>query len=251
MIGVCSNNMKRKLIASIILNCLLIIGFVFVLVHYSVAAKPVEKVQENAVSETAILKSTYYMIKNDIFENTADSTDEIVFLGDSITDIGDWENDFPDKNIVNQGINGDTTYGVLNRIDNLVRLKPRKVFIMIGINDIAKGLDTEKLLVNYNNILSEIKSGSPDTEIYVQSILPINQKMADKYYTLKDGNKIISDINDKLEKIAADQNVTYLDLYPEFLNSGADLDSSYTLDGLHLNEKGYQLWVNEISNLVE
>lgn len=122
---------------------------------------------------------------------------------------------------------------------------------MIGINDIAKGLDTEKLLVNYNNILSEIKSGSPDTEIYVQSILPINQKMADKYYSLKDGNKIISDINDKLEKIAADQNVTYLDLYPAFLNSGADLDSSYTLDGLHLNEKGYQLWVKEIANLVD
>ncbi len=244
------NNVKRKLIASIILNCLLILGLMIVLVHFGAAAKPVEKVQENVVPETAILKSTYYMIKNDMFKNAEDSTDEIVFLGDSLIDINDWENDFPDKNIVNQGINGDTTYGVLNRVDNLVRLKPEKVFIMIGINDIAKGLDTEKLLENYKDILSEIKSGSPDTEIYVQSILPINQKIAEQYYPLKDGNKIISNINDKIKKIAADQNVIYLDLYPNFLNSDGDLDSSFTLDGLHLNEKGYQLWVEEISNLV-
>lgn len=242
--------MKRKLIASVILNCILILILIITLNHYWMLGKNIDNAVDSEVSKTENVESLYYLIKKELFENTVDSTDEIIFLGDSITDINEWGNDFPEKKIINMGINGDTTLGVLKRIDNVIRLEPKKVFIMIGINDIIMGIDNEKIVENYIDIVSSIKSGSPNTEIYIQSILPINKNMVVQNYKIKNDNDVIININDQLKKISEDQNIFYLDLYPNFLSSASELDDSFSIDGLHLNKNGYEVWNKEIKKLI-
>ena len=234
--------MNRIFKVSIVLNFLLALGLIVALAHYGFFGKVVEKISGEEVSESSVIDAPYYKTRNDLFNNAGDNSDEIVFLGDSISDINEWGNAFPDLNIINRGINGDTTFGVLNRLDNIIKLKPKKVFILIGINDITKGVSDEDILKNYDSIISTLKEGSPDTEIYIQSVLPTNQELASEYYQMKTNNDTILATNQEIENMSKSQNVVYVDLYKNFIDTKGQLDAAYTIDGIHLNAKGYKIW---------
>src|SRR6202020_1961602 len=62
----------------------------------------------------------------------------IIFLGNSITEMGDWKKVLNDSTVLNRGIGGDITYGVLKRLKDITDRNPSKVFILLGINDIGK-----------------------------------------------------------------------------------------------------------------
>lgn len=172
-----------------------------------------------------------------------------LFIGDSMTEGFDLKRFFNDPNVVNMGISGDFTSGVSQRIDHVKRLQPSMVFIMIGINDILKKVPMDKVLNNYSLILRTIRMESPGTQVFVQSNLPT---------TLMGGSKTTNDavvaqvrmLNDFLQVQCRELGITFVNLYPDFEINGGELNPSFTYDGLHLSEKGYQVWAGRIADFV-
>ena len=168
----------------------------------------------------------------------------IVFLGDSLTSSCEWHELFGNSlAILNRGIGGDTSAGVLERISTVSGLRPLAVFLMIGTNDAQLlGYTPADTLRNYRLILQDLRQSSPGTRIYVQSILP---SRAPKF------NKWSGEVNRGLRQLADEEGLTYVDLRPSFLDSNQTLSERYTLDGLHLTADGYFLWKRQIDPLIQ
>jgi len=185
--------------------------------------------------------NTYYLQKMSIYDKVPSTKKDIVFLGNSITDIGHWEEMFNTTKVKNRGISGDITYGILHRLHQVTRSQPAKVFIMIGINDIARGIPDSVIITNYNKIVYRIKAESPKTKIFIQSILPTHSDFTEfKNHQNKMHN--IKFINEKLKELAKMSDSTYIDLFSAFTNAEGKLDKKYTNDGLHLTADGYIHW---------
>ena len=110
---------------------------------------------------------------------------------------------------------------------------------MIGTNDLSKGKTPDEILINYKKIVSRIRKYNPELDLFIQSVLPINEK----YFLLppKYDNKKIKLLNQMIKKLEGDK-VTYINLFDNFLDSSGNLKSEYSNDGLHLNGRGYQKW---------
>src|SRR5471032_746544 len=98
----------------------------------------------------------------------------IIFFGNSITQGGDWAKLTGDSTVLNRGIGGDVTFGLLHRLHDITVRQPAKLFILIGINDISRDIPDAVIAANYRAIVSGVQSASPKTIMYVQSILPVN-----------------------------------------------------------------------------
>jgi lysophospholipase L1-like esterase len=170
----------------------------------------------------------------------------IVFLGNSITEGGKWQDLTGDSTVINRGIGGDVTFGILNRLDDIIQLAPSKIFILIGINDIAKDFPDAVIINNYRKIISQLQQRSPTSVIYFQSLFPVNPEYPKFPQHYDKGAHVIS-VNKFLKKLCAEMNVVFVDLYPLLLKDG-NLDPSYTYDGLHLNNLGYKKWVAYLKN---
>ena len=189
--------------------------------------------------------SLYYHQKKSLFEKLPDSPGEIVFLGDSITDGGAWAEMFGNPLMINRGISGDVTAGVIFRLDEVIRSHPDKIFLMIGINDLAGGKSVTHIVDNIQTIVKKVKNVSPKTEIYLQSLLPVNGDFPyfpDHTSRAEDVLKV----NARLEKMAEMYELIYIDLYSFFSNEEGKLKPEYTNDGLHLTGPGYLLWKSRI-----
>jgi lysophospholipase L1-like esterase len=183
----------------------------------------------------------YYDQKLSMFEQMPTPKKAIVWLGDSITDGGEWSELFPQYNTMNRGISSDNTFGVLNRLYEVVKRKPRKVFLLIGINDIARGVPDEVILRNYRKMIDRIQLQSPATKIYVQSLLPTNNNFT-QFKNHQNKTEHVLKVNEGLKKLCTEKKITYINLYDAFLNSEGKLHEKYTNDGLHLTGEGYLRW---------
>ncbi len=185
--------------------------------------------------------SSYYLQKVTQFKLMPKSTSSIIFLGDSITDIGEWSELFGNNTIKNRGISTDNTFGVLARLDETIASKPSKVFLMIGINDLAKKTPDAIILKNIQRIADQIKQLSPNTTLIIQSILPTNNSFTEfAGYQHKDAHIIW--LNNQLSLFCINRHLIFVDLYTLFKDKNGKLNKRYTYDGLHLNGEGYQLW---------
>jgi lysophospholipase L1-like esterase len=193
---------------------------------------------------TAMYDTPFYWDKKSHFETLPKSESEIIFLGDSLTDLCEWEELFKNNKIKNRGICGDTTEGILNRIDNIIEAKPQKLFILIGINDLNQGRKVEDVLNTYRNILRTLQEQIPKTQVFIQSVLPVNN---DKFPNNGVNERIIK-VNTELKDLAKEFSFHYIDLFSCFLDSQNQLDAQYTSDGIHLNGKGYLIWQKIIEN---
>lgn len=197
-----------------------------------------------------ILSNRHYKNRMELFRFSPIKKEQIVFFGNSITEIGKWSSYFPNHDVVNRGISGDNTDGMIARIHEVVKGKPEKIFLMAGINDISLQRSNEVILRQTKLLLRQIKAGSPDTEIFVQSILPINaQKL--KYSRLKDKQQQIEDYNTMLKAMCNEMDITYIDVYSKLLDSPRNLNPQYTQDGLHINNEAYQEWVKILKPYLE
>jgi lysophospholipase L1-like esterase len=164
-----------------------------------------------------------------------------VFLGNSITEAGKWHELFPESTVYNRGIAADMTTGVLARLDQITKGKPAQVFLLIGTNDLFAGIPQKEIVSNIVSIIKNIQVDSPQTEVFVQSILP----RGDEY------NSKVEALNLELEK-AITGTATWINLYPLFLNEDETyLDSSLSNDGLHLMGQGYIIWRDAIAQYVK
>ena len=194
---------------------------------------------QNLVDST--YSSTYYQQKVSLFRLLPDTKKEIIFLGNSITDIGEWAEIWNSTKVKNRGISGDNTFGVLARLDEVISSKPQKVFIMIGINDIARDTPDSIIIANYKKIIYHIKIQTPATKIFVQSILPTNNQFTEfKRHQNKTEHIVI--VNTAMKSYCSNNNIVYIDLYSEFIDDENNLAKKYTNDGLHLNGFAYMKW---------
>jgi lysophospholipase L1-like esterase len=187
----------------------------------------------------------YWHQKETHFRSLPNEANEIIFLGDSITDGCNWSEMFHDLRIKNRGISADITDGVLDRLDEVMESKPLKVFLMIGVNDLARGKTVDYIVRNIERILVTIQKETPQTGIYLESLLPVNPvfELA-KNHTNKTAEIIA--INAALKKMAEDRKLTFVDLHSLFKTESNRLDPEYTNDGLHLTGKGYLVWKSAI-----
>jgi lysophospholipase L1-like esterase len=189
--------------------------------------------------------STYrpglYEFEEQLYESYPHAKTDIVFLGNSLTDRVDWNELLGMSNVHNRGISGDITFGVLQRLHEVINGHPAKVFILIGINDISRNIPDSVILENYKKIIERIKTGSPHTRIYFQTLLPVNNEFTQfKNHYNKD--KHILWLNYQIKLLGNREKITVIDLYPHFLNDQNKLEKKYTLDGLHVNAEGYKVW---------
>ena len=185
--------------------------------------------------------STFYVQRASLFSKLTITPKDIVFIGNSITNGAEWNELFPRKRVKNRGISGDTSEGVYDRLDPVVKGKPAKIFILIGINDISRDVKVEDIVLNMKRIVKEIQNKSPKTKIYIQSILPVNPDFG--IFKGHEKPQLIKEINQQYQNIAKEYNVNYINLYPHFLEEGTDrMNEKYTNEGLHLLGEGYLLW---------
>ena len=194
--------------------------------------------------------STYYYQKAGLFRLLPNSQGEIIFLGDSITDGGEWGELLGNPKIINRGISGDTTQGILERLGEVTESRPEKIFLMIGVNDLALGKSVDYVLSNLARIIRKILRNSPETELYVQSLLPVNDRF-DQFKGHTDKGREILEINRKLKDFCERQGVEFIDLHGAFQDEDGRLGSKYTNDGLHLTGLGYVLWASRIRRYIE
>lgn len=192
--------------------------------------------------------SLYYRFRTMYFSVDPHPDRSIVFLGDSITDEGNWSQLFPQASVENRGIGGDTTLGVLNRLDQVIASKPTKIFLMIGTNDLCFGRQIPDIVTNYRHILTRLKTELPGTPVYIESVLPFNDTIFPSRSLRTNSN--ISKLNNNIKSLAQQYQYQYIDLTTAFTDKDGRLPARYTKDGLHLNESGYILWRNQIKDLV-
>ncbi|WP_259067893.1 GDSL-type esterase/lipase family protein [Mucilaginibacter sp. X4EP1] len=176
------------------------------------------------------------------FEKEPIVTGKIIFLGNSITEMGNWKKATGDTTVINRGIGGDVTFGVLKRLKDITDRRPSKVFLLIGINDIGKDIPEAVIADNDLKIVREIHAKSPQTRIYVESVLPVNSTIKNfpQHY---DKEEHVLALNKLLQINAAAGNYTYVDIFHLFADANGRLNSEYTYEGLHLKPPAYDIWV--------
>jgi lysophospholipase L1-like esterase len=195
-------------------------------------------------------KSTYYEQRRTLFEQLPNTKNEIIFLGNSITDGSEWAELFQNKRIKNRGISGDVTEGVLYRLSEVTESKPAQVFLLIGINDLARHIQKDTVFASICRIATTIREQSPKTRVFVQSILPVNPTF-DKFTGHCSKTEEVKWINRKLEDFCAQSGFQFVDLFPHFIGQNNDfLNPEFTNDGLHLTGEGYLKWAEIIKPLL-
>ena len=189
----------------------------------------------------------YYKRFLQFMDEPAITSKDIVMLGNSLTEGGgDWGKRLGKENVINRGISGDEVMGVYDRLHQILPGKPAKLFLLIGVNDVSHDLSTDSILYRIDQTLARIQKESPDTKVYLQSLLPINESF-NRYKRLTNKTYQIPEINARLEALAKEKKITFIDLFPLFVEKGTNvLRKELTNDGLHLNDKGYEIWVNAI-----
>lgn len=200
-----------------------LIMFVATLVLLFLARMTVERIERN-----------HYNQKSDFYCNHPVRKGDVVFMGDSITDGANWDEIFPGLPVKSRGINADTTNGVLKRIGYTLSGFPAAIFLLIGTNDLPlfEYKNDNEILATYREILKRCKTESPETRVFVQSILPRARSF----------DKRIIRLNQRLASMADEYGYTYIDLYSRFVSPKGGLKDELTNDHLHLLAAGYVLW---------
>lgn len=222
----------KKLIASLIFLLIICIGFV--VYHF-------KTFDHNKVK---IKIKTKTVEKEVVPEN-------IVFLGDSLTEFYDLEKFYPNKRIVNSGIGGNITDNILKNMQKRVyQYNPSKVILLIGTNDIQKGRSIDEIIDNIKEIITGIENNRSKAELYIESLYPVNRELKNNGAQNRH-NEEIKEINEKLQSYCKEKNLTYIDVYSLLEDEDGNLKEEYTKEGLHLSEEGYEVVTKKLSTYLE
>ena len=183
----------------------------------------------------------YYARRATLFDELPIGKKDIVMLGNSLTDGCEFNELLNNRHIKNRGIVGDIVQGLIDRIDPIIKGQPRKLFIMSGVNDISHDVSADSIARAMERLIVMVKQGSPRTKIYLQSLLPFNNDVRE-WKLLKGRDHVVVEANRLLEQVARRQRVTWINLYPLFVDDQGRLRADLTNDGLHLMGKGYLIW---------
>lgn len=157
-----------------------------------------------------------------------------VMLGDSISQWFPTEQLSSDRFYLNQGISGDTTAGVLNRLAALDQVRPDRIYVMVGVNDLKNSKTDEEILANLKKIMERLQQAHPQAQVIINSVLPT------RWATIP-GDRTTA-LNTKIAQLSQQEGVGYLALDDYFMDNEGTLSHELTTDGLHLSAKGYVVW---------
>lgn len=228
--------MKRKKAIIIAISILTILFFSLGLFIGLIINKKEEmNSKKNMPETTCIEKKTKTLEEIRKYEN-------IVFLGDSITDYFPTDEIFLNLPIVNSGVAGYKTEDIIKELDTLVyQYNPTSVYLLIGTNDFMIESDDnqiDKVEHNIVEIVENIKKNRKNTKIYIESIYPVNKSIRPESVADRDNEEII-EVNKFLKIYCKQNNYIYIDMYKYLADSEGNLYKKYTNDGLHANEIGY------------
>jgi lysophospholipase L1-like esterase len=163
-------------------------------------------------------------------------TTKIVFVGDSITAAGDWQDWFPEYEVTVEATPGDGTDKLSERLPAIIELQPETIVILIGANDFGQSRSVEYVVRSIEYFLATIRSEVPECRTLVQSILPRGREYAVD----------IRDANRHLRQYAQNVYAQYLDLWAAMATEDGELKPEYTTDRLHLTPEGYEAWLLEL-----
>ncbi len=171
----------------------------------------------------------------------------IIFLGDSQTALCEWRELFGlDLPILNRGIVADHVGGIQQRLEEIVRHQPAKIFLLVGVNDLLFGKSPEEIEPDYRALVTEIRTALPATLLILQTVLPVNNHIKNTGQS----NAKIQALNARIAQIARDNNLPFVDIYRLLTDAEGNLAQQFTLDGLHLNGAGYQVWKQQVAPYV-
>ena len=208
-----------------------------------------------AMAQHVSYRSTaHYNKRVDQFEveGGIDST-SIVMLGNSLTENAkDWAQRIgTEKTVVNRGIIGDNTTGMAERLCQITPHHPRAIFLMAGINDMAGGTSSTDVASRVIALIEKIRQQSPQTVLFVQSILPINESNG-RWKTLTDRTDDIPYANMLIRAYCQSNDIMFIDIFKRMTRGRSnELRQDLTTDGLHLSEQGYKIWAFELRKYVK
>ena len=187
----------------------------------------------------------YYVRRATHFDDLPVYRRDIIMIGNSLTDGAEWNELLRNPHVKNRGIIGDIVQGLYERMEPILKGKPRKIFILSGVNDVSHGVDGDSIGRAMEKLIVLIKKRSPRTKIYLQSMLPFNTDVQ-MWKLLKDREQVVIDGNRAMKEVCKRQGVTWIDLYPLFVDENGKLKKELTNDGLHLLGPGYLIWRDAI-----
>lgn len=207
---------------------------------------PIEDPVPAAIS--AELSNNHYLGRVDHFRHVPMIQHAIVMLGDSLTEQGLWNEYFQGYAILNRGIGGDNTFGILHRLEEFGQTQPDKLFLLAGINDLSNGDSPIAIAARYRNILEILRRHTPKTRVYLQSVLPVrtNLKKGAAYET----NAMVIELNILLRQLSKDLNLVFIEVGDALKDEQGELDASLCTDAVHLNGSGYARWAQQIKPYV-
>ena len=173
------------------------------------------------------------------------SKETIVFTGSSSVRM--WKNleqSFPDHQILNTGFGGSQTSDLLLHLNELVlKYKPTKVFMYEGDNDISSKKKPKAIIETTSEIIRQIRNQNPTTQIILISAKPSisRWKLRGKYKRLNKKFRRLSEV---------DSFLSYADVWTPMLDGRKLKTDIFISDGLHMNQKGYDIWYTVMQNLV-
>ena len=195
--------------------------------------------------------NSYYDCRRAAHDQEGIPAGSVVFIGDSITEQGWWDMLFKQRNIVNRGIGGDNTFGILDRLPDILAARPTKIFLMAGINDLSGGQSVDTIVGNIGRMADMIHEAVPECRLYIQSVLPISTKRL-AYDYIKGHNPKVAQINVRLAELCAEKaggGCTFVDVASLLSDADGELRTDLTKDGTHLHPAAYRIWADHLKKL--
>ncbi len=231
---------KRKKILLFVAALFLLIAVAISLIYVFGIYLPEKRKKE----EIARLVKEYYDMKLSLYaeenEKYSDYEVDIAFIGDSLTDGYDVAKYYPEHLVSNRGIGGETTHGLLARLDvSVYQLKPKVIVMLIGANNF------KTMFEDYEDLIVEIKKNLPKTELVICSLTSMGKEWGRN-------NQLAAFNNVKIKAYAEKYDCYYVDLYTPLLNFETnEIYSQYTTDGGHLTAEGYAVLTQNIKPVVD
>ncbi len=206
------------------------------------AAQPEEQTPTTVVAACDWVDSAYFT--------------DAAFVGDSLTQ-GIQLYEIMDTNVVaNRGINLSsvmdpekipTANGPSSVFKELERIQPKKIYILLGANDIS-WRDETNFKNAYGNLVDEVKKQHPDALLYLQSMLPVTEEYSNKDNGIS--NEKLTHYNELILQIAEEKGAYYLDVASCLRDESGALPSDVSPDGMHLNAPTYRKWFDYLKTHV-
>ena len=183
------------------------------------------------------VKDDNFDIRNYTYESLYSYPTDVVFAGDSIIERCEWAEIYPEYSVKNRGVGGDVISGLTARMKLISYTKPKKIFILIGVNDLINGTDPQTVSDRYRTLMDTIAENLPETKVYFYSLLPVSRAFEDTGYVY---NSRIESTNEDLKALCEEKGYTYIDLYNVLKGDDGYLSEEDSKDGLHISGTGYK-----------